>query len=885
MLVDGIQLSEGSEVVNLVVDSGTTFPSNPNTGELFYKTSATAGLYVYDGSGWTAAGGGGVGGPFTITGDVTGTIDGGTDTLTLATVNSGPGSVGGAASVPVITVNGKGLVTSSTSTSIQIAETQITDGTLLARVGGNETITGTWTFSNAVSGQDPTLSTHLATKSYVDSIGQGLDPKNAVRAATTANITLAGIQTIDGVALNSGDRVLVKNQTTASQNGIYVAASGSWTRATDFDGTPANEVTSGAYTFVTAGTLYGSTGWVLTTDDPITVGTTALTFTQFNGAPQSLSTLQGGSTGTIVYQSAANTTAFSTKFTWNDGSTILGLGSAGGTNTIQALGSPGTGINGGSFLVQAGAGGVTGAGGDITLSGGTGGAGSGSGGSISLLGGGVSGSSSAGGNITITAGGSSSSTTAGSVSISGGAGPGSFASGAGGPVLIKGGSSDPSQGAGSGGNVTIQAGLRGGAGGTGGALIFQTSTTTSAVERFRIDASGAWLLASAPGSSGQVLTSNGSGAAPTWQNAAAASSSFTTFTGSNTASVNTITTAASTTPPTTSLFITVGDNSAGTPGLLLLQGGASTASSGTGAAVQLRGGTGGGAGSTTGGNVIIRGGLGTGAGGAVVFSTAPTTTDVERFRITKDGEWQLATVGGTSGQVLTSNGAGTAPTWQTFSASFNGGTVANFSTFQAGIAFSSTTSVPVNGSGGSLQVGYSGTSAITSTNDAFVLWANATFPLISGSTVNTNGTLVVAARNTSGAGIALATQNAVRVAVNYSGRIDLLSGWSEKRNAPSFSATPTIDCSVGNAYVVTMTANITSISFSNVPAAGSVFTLTMFLTQDATGGRTVTWPASVKWQGGATPTLTATGSKMDIIQLVTHDGGTNWYGSVVGLNY
>lgn len=119
-----------------------------------------------------------------------------------------------------------------------------------------------------------------ATKAYVDAVAVGLiDPKASCRAATTANITLSAPQTIDGVSVIAGDRVLVKNQSTGSQNGIYVCAAGAWTRATDAD--TSAEVTTGLFTFIEEGSSNGDTGWVLTTDNPITLGTTALTFVKF----------------------------------------------------------------------------------------------------------------------------------------------------------------------------------------------------------------------------------------------------------------------------------------------------------------------------------------------------------------------------------------------------------------------------------------------------------------------------------------------------------------------------------------------------------------------------------------------------------------------------
>lgn len=130
----------------------------------------------------------------------------------------------------------------------------------------------------------PTSDTDAATKAYVDAARSGLDVKQSVRVATVSNITLSGAQTIDGVSAIAGDRVLVKNQTTGSQNGIYVVAAGSWSRATDAD-TDA-EVTAGMFTFVTEGTVNADTGWVLTTNDSITVDTTSLAFAQFSGAGQ-----------------------------------------------------------------------------------------------------------------------------------------------------------------------------------------------------------------------------------------------------------------------------------------------------------------------------------------------------------------------------------------------------------------------------------------------------------------------------------------------------------------------------------------------------------------------------------------------------------------------
>jgi len=134
---------------------------------------------------------------------------------------------------------------------------------------------------------DPVSAQDAATKNYVDSVAQGLDVKASVRAATTAAVTLStGLEngdTLDGVTLATGDRILVKHQADGSENGIYVVkASGAPDRA--LDANSGADVTSGMFTFVEQGTVNGNSGWVLTTDNPITLGTTALTFAQFSGA-------------------------------------------------------------------------------------------------------------------------------------------------------------------------------------------------------------------------------------------------------------------------------------------------------------------------------------------------------------------------------------------------------------------------------------------------------------------------------------------------------------------------------------------------------------------------------------------------------------------------
>jgi hypothetical protein len=129
---------------------------------------------------------------------------------------------------------------------------------------------------------DPVSAQDAATKAYVDAARQGLDAKDSVRVATTTNIALSGLLTIDGVTLVAGDRVLVKDQTTGSQNGLYVAASGAWARAGDAN--TAAKVTAGLFVFAEEGSTNADTGWVLSTNGAITLDTTALAFVQFSAA-------------------------------------------------------------------------------------------------------------------------------------------------------------------------------------------------------------------------------------------------------------------------------------------------------------------------------------------------------------------------------------------------------------------------------------------------------------------------------------------------------------------------------------------------------------------------------------------------------------------------
>jgi hypothetical protein len=235
-----------------------------------------------------------------FTGDATasGTFDGTANysqALTLATVNSNVGTF------LKTTVNAKGLVTAATSANIN----DLTAPTADYGFNGFK-ITG---LADPISAQD------AATKQYVDSVAQGLDPKASCVAATTGNITLSGTQTIDGVAVIAGDRVLVKDQTLPQNNGIYIVSASTWSRSLDMDTWA--EVPN-AFTFIEGGTTQADTGWVTTANAGGTLGTTPIPFVQFSGAGTYTAgtglTLTGGEfsiTNTTVtagaYGSASNT--------------------------------------------------------------------------------------------------------------------------------------------------------------------------------------------------------------------------------------------------------------------------------------------------------------------------------------------------------------------------------------------------------------------------------------------------------------------------------------------------------------------------------------------------------------------------------------------------
>ena len=203
------------------------------------------------------------------------------------------------------------------ATDAAIATTKLADGANFLQKDGSVAMTANFDANSnkVINLAEPTNDNDAARKIDVDRATAGLDVKDSCRCATTAEIALAtdleAGDSIDGVTLVAGDRVLVKNQTTnPEENGIYVAvASGAASRSTDAD--ESSEVTAGLFTFVAEGTQ-ADTGWVLTTNDPITLDTTELAFAQFSGSGSAVTGASNVGTGGqgLYKQLSSNTLQF-----------------------------------------------------------------------------------------------------------------------------------------------------------------------------------------------------------------------------------------------------------------------------------------------------------------------------------------------------------------------------------------------------------------------------------------------------------------------------------------------------------------------------------------------------------------------------------------------
>jgi hypothetical protein len=302
-----------NELQNAVIQNLATAPATPSAGQIYYNTVDNQ-LYIYNGTHWEVAGNAVQSGLLTNRPGA-GTVDAGTifyatdtylfyysdgstwtQTNAFGTVTAqtsyGAASADGSTTTYARSDHSHGTPALGTATPNAISGAA--GGAGSASTPSKEDHTHAFTPSQdlAMAGfkltslGTPTADTDAANKGYVDSVAQGLDTKASVVAATTTDGILAtafaDTQVVDGVTLATGNRILIKNQSTPTENGIYVvAASGAPTRSTDMD---AGSEFPSAYVFVEEGTVNADTGWVCTNNAPVTLGSTNIVWAQFSGA-------------------------------------------------------------------------------------------------------------------------------------------------------------------------------------------------------------------------------------------------------------------------------------------------------------------------------------------------------------------------------------------------------------------------------------------------------------------------------------------------------------------------------------------------------------------------------------------------------------------------
>lgn len=309
-----------NELQNAVVQNLASAPASPIKGQLYFDSTGNI-LYWYNGSGWVAAQGGAGAVPATT---VTTQAVGDAPVVGTLTTYAREDHKHGREAFGAPTAETTFGTSSATGSAATLPHSDHTHGNPTHAFTDHSTYRlDQWaapTTSLNLNSQklinvlDPTAPQDGATKNYVDITTQGLDAKASVHAATTANIaTIAGgaPNTLDGVTLVANDRVLVKDQTTQSANGIYTVttlgtgSNGSWTRSTDMD--TWLEVPS-AYVWVESGTTWADTGWVCTADVGGTLGTTNITWVQFSSAGSTIAGAGLTKTGNTIDVIAADTT-------------------------------------------------------------------------------------------------------------------------------------------------------------------------------------------------------------------------------------------------------------------------------------------------------------------------------------------------------------------------------------------------------------------------------------------------------------------------------------------------------------------------------------------------------------------------------------------------
>jgi len=696
----------------------------------------------------------------------------------------------------------------------------ITIGTSTINLGATATALNGLTSVTVTT--DPTSALELATKQYVDANVDPLNRISPVKYAAITNVAPTGNATIDGSAVVTTDRVLLIGNAVPSENGIWeVNTGGAWARPTDAD--IWTEIVA-ATVFVTSGSTQANTSWIQLTPAPGTMNVTAQNWVQQGG----LNSYTGGLGVNIAVGNIIN----------NTGVVVLSGGTTGLTNTFTAL--TGTATLGGTLAITNGGTGATTAAAALTA--------------LLPAQGGVpnngkvlttdgttatwqtaSASSAAGGTFTV----GTASATTGTLSL--------FSSASALGVNIRSGANTLAW------NLVLPQN-----GGTSGQVL-QTDGTGATVWSTLVNAGVAgelaWYNASGSSVDGNVNATISGGALTLGVLATTAGS---LKLNGGTSGVVTVQTAAaagtwSLTLPTT----------AGTSGQVL-----QTDGSGVTSWVSND------AGLTVGTTAIV-----SGTTGSLLINTANV---LQQVVMGTGVATALAANTGAANGFVTLNGSGALPPVTSGSYGTGGTTTGQLTMFNAGSANGVTLQSGVNAAAWTLTLptGPGTAGQVLSTDGAGVTsWVSSGLTIgttaISG---GTNGKILFNSSNTVG-----------EKSVSGTGDVVLKSGpeitslRETKTNGTISSGVLAIDCALGNVLAISLNANITSITFSNVPASGSAYSIILSFTADGTA-RTIAWPAAVRWPGGTAPTMTSTNNKVDTIVLYTYDGGTNWFGFVSGQN-